>query len=269
MEMRAFALAVRIFAAGFLAVGSFGSAVHSTPAVNPIAETDVAEAGETVLTLLTEQNAPYNFINPKTGSLEGSSVVLVRELMKQASVPYTLKLLPWRRAYRQAMNRANTCVFVANRTPDREDLFQWVGPVTASEGGWVFYKRPDSDIQINSIEDVKKHVVVGRGGSAPVNEFRKLEGAEVLASLTGKGAVELLYFGRADLWLVGAQDGPVTARLAGVPEPVPAFSWFDFELYMACHKEVNPELIEKLNHINTSLLQLRLDLSKQALSAAK
>lgn len=227
------AFAARIVITGFLlSGGAYSEAVNAAtePAVKKNLSDDIA------LTLLTEQNAPYNFFNLKIGTLDGSAVILVRTLMERAGVPYTMKLLPWRRAYRQAMNTANTCVFVTNRTPDREALFQWIGPVTQSEGGWVFYKRPDSDIVINSIDDAAKYTVVGLSGGAPLAEFQKQTGVEVLSSPTGKGAVELLYYGRADLWLAGAQDGPFTANLAGLPEPKRALGWHDYQLYLACNK---------------------------------
>jgi len=247
----------------FWGVSPYGKGIYAAAAAEPAVTANASDDSGVSLMLLTEQNAPYNFLNPKTGALDGSGVILVHELMKRAGVPYTLKLLPWRRAYRQAMNTANTCVFVTNRTPDREALFQWIGPVTQSEGGWVFYKRPDSDVVINSIDDAAKYTVVGLSGGAPLAEFQKQTGANVLASLTGKGAVELLYYGRADLWLAGAQDGPYTANLAGLPEPKRVFSWHDYQLYMACQKSLNPALVERLNKINATLKDLRMDLSKK------
>lgn len=245
-----------------------GSGTYSKTAY-AAAEPDPADNSDHVLTLLTEENAPYNFRDPKTGMLDGSGVILVRELMKQAGISYSIKILPWRRAYRQAMSTANTCVFVTNKTPNREALFQWIGPVTESKGGWVFYKRPDSDITIKSIEEAAKYVVVGLSGGAPLAEFEKLTGAEVLASPSGKGAVQLLYFGRADLWLAGAEDGPYTAHLAGLPNPVQALRWHNYGLYLACQKDLNPALVERLNQINASLRDLRISLNKKILEASQ
>lgn len=262
------ATSVCILGAGMaLANINYGGAAYAAVENQPQHDTGANKAQDQTLTLLTEENAPYNFHNQETGELDGSGVVLVRELMRKADVAYSIKLLPWRRAYRQAMNDANTCVFVTNRTPDREELFQWIGPVTESEGGWVFYKRPDSDIVLNSIEDAAKYIVVGLSGGAPLAEFQKQTGAEVLASPTGKGAVELLYFGRAELWLAGAQDGPFTAKRAGLPAPVRALGWHDYELYLACQKNLEPALVSRLNRINSTLRDLRIRLSKTALAA--
>ena len=251
----------------FLVGGAYSELVYSAAAAEPAVKINLSDNDGVALTLLTEENAPYNFRNTKTGEIDGSGVVLVRELMKQADIPYTIKLLPWRRAYRQAMNTANTCVFVTNRTPDREASFQWIGPVTESKGGWMFYKRPDSDITVNSIEEAAKYIVVGLDGGAPLAGFEKATGAKVLSTPTGKGAVELLFFGRADLWLAGAQDGPYTAKLAGLPAPTRVLGWHNYELYMACHNELSPTLVERLNQINASLRDLRIRLSKKVLAA--
>jgi len=265
------AFILRTLASGLLCAGGvFSPVVFAQSSVEPLSafveQKNFSDSDSVALMLLTEQNEPYNYLNPKTGMLDGSGVILLRKIMKLAGVPYSMRLLPWRRAYRQAMNAANTCVFVTNRTPSREALFQWVGPVTESKGGWVFYKRPESDIVINSIEDVMRYIVVGRIGSAPLAEFKKQTGAKILESPTGEGAVELLFHGRADLWLSGAQDGPITAKLAGMPSPKHAFGWRDYGLYLACQKNMNPALVKRLNEINETLRDLRISLSKKALT---
>ena len=40
----------------------------------------------------------------------GRETAKVRDLLARAGIPYTIELLPWKRAYAQALREADTCV---------------------------------------------------------------------------------------------------------------------------------------------------------------
>jgi polar amino acid transport system substrate-binding protein len=73
--------------------------------------------------------------------------------MKSNGEEYEIRLMPWARAYKQIINKPNKILFSMTRTPQREYLFKWVGPI--ANNSFVFYARSDSKITINSLEDAK------------------------------------------------------------------------------------------------------------------
>lgn len=207
-----------------------------------------AEESTYHLTLLTEENHPYSYVNKETGSVEGSAVTIITNLMQEVGVSYTLTLLPWQRTYRRARTEQNTCAFPTNRTEERETLFRWVGPI--HEGGWAVFKRPGSDIIIEAPNDMHPYVVTGKMGSPSVDSIIRASGIKVIRAGNDETAARLLFHGRADLWISGVLDGPYAAQKAGLPQPELAFLWRRAVLSLACHWETNLTLIRKLNAAN-------------------
>ena len=212
-------------------------------------------AGPPPLTLLTEENPPYNFADPDTGEVKGIVATTVRQLMKEAGIGYGLQLLPWRRAYRRTETNANTCIFSANKTPAREALFQWVGPLAGSEGGWGFFMRPDSGIKISTLEEASKFIVAGVAGNASAAEFEQLTGNKILGAPDEKTAMLLLYHGRSDLVLTGTGNAAHAAGSLDVDPPKLALLWRSYGLYLACNLATDPALIKTLNRISAAQRQ--------------
>ncbi|HOT59473.1 MAG TPA: hypothetical protein P5519_08315 [Spirochaetia bacterium] len=54
---------------------------------------------------------------------------IVIEIQKQIGDETEIKIVPWARAYEDCLQNCNVILFPMNRTPEREDLFLWVGPL--------------------------------------------------------------------------------------------------------------------------------------------
>jgi len=83
-----------------------------------------------VFKVYTEQNPPYNYI--EQGKVSGSSTTLVETLFTQCGhqvAGNSVHLLPWARAYHEVLHEKNTMLYSMVRSPEREELFQWVGPI--------------------------------------------------------------------------------------------------------------------------------------------
>ncbi|WP_038163969.1 substrate-binding periplasmic protein [Vibrio sp. B183] len=79
---------------------------------------------------VTEEYPPYNY--SRNGELKGLSVELLTEMHQLAGLPLrvsSIKILPWRRAYKTAQKKEGHAVFSTTRTNTRENDFQWVGPI--------------------------------------------------------------------------------------------------------------------------------------------
>lgn len=165
------------------------------------------------LTIITEEYPPLSL--KKEGILTGSSVEVVREILRRLKQPNNIIMLPWARGYNLLTTQPNIALFSTTRTKERESLFHWVGPLCISQNG--FYAKKGSAIHINSLEDAKKV-----GSIATYKEdareqmlsswgFLNLDSSNSAASNLKK-----LLSGRVDLWLYDSLGMPEVAKQVGV-----------------------------------------------------
>lgn len=80
------------------------------------------------LSYATEDYYPYNYT--RDGAILGYSVELLRRMWDEMGVPeQDIAVYPWARAYNGALNIPHTVTFSMARTPQREGLFKWAGPI--------------------------------------------------------------------------------------------------------------------------------------------
>lgn len=115
------------------------------------------------LTAYTEEWAPYNFLD--RGEVSGIASDILRATCKEARINCTLRLVPWARAYKTALENPNTLVYTTARKPSREKDFVWIGPVLPRTT-WV-YVRSGLEKNIQSFKDLAQyHVGVVREEAA-------------------------------------------------------------------------------------------------------
>ena len=195
---------------------------------------------------VTENYPPYNMKDKD--QIVGISTDIVKEIFKRAHVQYTLELFPWARAYKMALEQKNTVVFAASRTPERENLFKWVGPI--GESNWVFYAKKGTKIKINSLEDAMKYQVGGYNGDA-TSEYLLKNGFTVgkniqLSTNENQNALKL-EAGRIDLWATGSLLGLWISKSEKSGKIVPLYVIKKSELYAAFNKDTDAAFIKKLN----------------------
>lgn len=232
--------------------------------MGPLLPLQAPARGQDSLTLITENNPPFTFPDPSSNGAIGPAVDIVTALMEQAGISFEVQLQPWRRAYRAAQTNADTCLFLAYRTPERERLFSWVGPLIVGE--WAIFKRTDSDIEISALSELQNYAVVGMAGSADALALEKALRKNILQAGSGELAAQMLYRGRADLWISETIGGIVSAKAVGLPTPKVAFHWKTSDLSLACSKKTSPVLIDKLDQANRDLEDLKNDLINRLVS---
>lgn len=103
---------------------------------------------------LTESVPPLNY--EQDGKVVGFSSELLDLMAKEADIPIDKQALPWSRAYDMVSRQANTLIYSLARTPEREALFQWVGPI--SERRILLYRHRDRpDINLKSLDDARPY----------------------------------------------------------------------------------------------------------------
>ena len=156
-------------------------------------------AKATQLTIYTEQFPPYNYL--KNNKIVGINLDLVKRACKQAKISCSFKLYPWLRAYKAALKNENAGVMSTSRSEEREEMFQWVGPLVYSKN--YFYKLASrNDINIESTDDLLKYTVSAQIGDIYQDVLLDLgfeKGKNLLEVSSKYKGVKLFYEGKLDL----------------------------------------------------------------------
>ena len=198
------------------------------------------------LILVTENYPPFNM--EEDGKIVGMSTDVMKELLKREKTEYTLELYPWARAYKMGLEDKNTVVFSTTRTPERENLFKWVGPLVSND--WVFFAKKGSKIKIKSLDDARKYSVGGYNGDATSEYLLKenfVKGKNIQLATNDKQNALKLEAGRIDLWATGSQLGPWIVKSEKSGSIVPLYTFKKTEMYAAFNKDTDDSFIKKLN----------------------
>ncbi|VVB57368.1 Bacterial extracellular solute-binding proteins, family 3 [uncultured archaeon] len=104
------------------------------------------------LRVLTESFPPLNYLD-ENGQAAGQSSDVVRGIMNRTNQTYSIELMEWNKAYNLTLSGKDVALYSVARTPERESLFKWVGPI----GSWefAFYVPANSTLNISSLDDAR------------------------------------------------------------------------------------------------------------------
>lgn len=162
-------------------------------------EDNSANASE--LAYYTEIYPPSNYL--VDNKLTGMSVELLKLMWKEMEVSeQPIQIVPWPRGYKLTRNQKNSVLFTMSRTPKRENLFKWVGPIfTASH---VLLAKADFKHEINTVEDAYPYLIAAK--KEDISEIALIEAGfpkENIAPLVDLGqSVIMLDNGKLDLIIV-------------------------------------------------------------------
>ena len=178
---------------------------------------------------------------PPSSMMEGNVVVgretmKVREIMARAGIGYTIELLPWKRAYAQALREPDTCVFSTTRTQEREALFRWIGPLNEAE--WVLYGLAERRLALRTLDDARGLVIGTVLGDAR-DDYLRQHGMSVAPVTQEWINPQKLLLGRIDLWAVGMAVGskPFLGK-EWEGKVVPLLTFSRVQTYLACNKQL-------------------------------
>lgn len=201
------------------------------------------QAGATELTITTENMPPSSM---KVGAdIGGRETDKIREIMARTDTAYTLEMLPWARAFAMAERQRDTCVYSTTRTPEREKLFKWVGPL--EEVDWMLLGRADGKIRLRSLEDARELSIGTYNGDAR-DDYLRARGFHVQAATSDAANPHKLLMGRIDLWAVSTPAGGlILTQWEWAGKLVPLLVFNTIKAYLACNPSVPDELVERLN----------------------
>lgn len=97
----------------------------------------------------------------------GVSVDAIEMIMRMTNTPFNrknIKLMPLKKAYKDAEKLCKRVVMNVPRTPEVEDKFKWVGPIYFPR--YVLIGKKGNELTIATTEDVEKYKVGTIRGSA-------------------------------------------------------------------------------------------------------
>jgi len=200
-----------------------------------------AVSAEAPLQIATEDAPPLNYV--EDGELTGPAPDLVRALANRAAVPITIEVMPWIRAYQQALERPGNCVFSTTITEERKPLFKWVGPLMQYE--WVVYGRTDVPVALRSLDDAKAYIVGVYHGDIIESYLEGLGGYHLAIAQDFAGGLRQLSAGRVDLF-AGPRGLQILARHEGIENLKELLLIKRVPVGLACNREVPDTTIGKL-----------------------
>jgi len=205
------------------------------------------------LTILTENLPPLNYL--KDGVLVGPSVEIVKEIQRRVESHEEIKVYPWARAYKMALEDENVVLFGTTYTKVRHDKFKWIGPLATKRD--ILVAKRGSGITINSLEDAKKVKRIGTLRDDTRERLLKRHGFTNLESVSDeqKNAKKLV-LGRIDLWTYKKPGLKTVCELAGVDynEIEEVFHLRKIDLMIAFSKKTSDSIVQNWSNAFNEML---------------
>ncbi|MDQ1314521.1 MAG: polar amino acid transport system substrate-binding protein [Pseudomonadota bacterium] len=201
--------------------------------------------GETppgIFQLVTEEYPPVTFM--KDGKPSGLVTDMVREIAARQKLPDNIRLTSWKNAYNMALVHPKVLLFSAERTPERESLFQWVGPVGKNSA--IFYAKKGSGIRINSLEEAKAIASIATTTNWFTEQHLKREGFKnLLSSPDPRANVRQLMDGKVQLSIFTDITIEELAREAGysINDLEPVFTMVQTDFYIAISRDTPADVV--------------------------
>lgn len=209
-----------------------------------------AAVAEDKLYIFTENYPPYNASTTgqgfahNAGDIAGICTDMVKQMMNRVDYEYIMKMRDWSRAYDWVQGRENHALFCTARTDEREDQFQWVGPLAPIK--WTLFAAPDSVIELDSLEQARQYKIAGYKGDV-MSDYLVSQGFEVIMNVSGDQNPRRLTLGQADLWVTDGLVGPLVAEEEhGITGLKPVLVFRETPMYLAVSNETDPEIVKDL-----------------------
>ena len=210
-------------------------------------DAEVSHDSEDIL-YLTEEYPPFNYSDG--GRLRGIAVDVLDSLlgkMNQSLIRENIRVYPWARGYHLAQTQPGTVLFSTTRTPEREPLFKWVGPIATNRV--VLTARKDRLISVRSPDDLKG-LTLGVIRDDIAEQLLRQAGVDPKQlDIVGEADanVKKLNKGRIDAWAYGEPVARWFIKKNGYDptEYETVYVLREIDLYYAFHKTTPDQLIGK------------------------
>jgi polar amino acid transport system substrate-binding protein len=204
------------------------------------------------LNVVAEEYYPLSYLD--NGKVSGSLVDLVISISYTAGMPVTrsdIQILPWSQAYVAAEQIPDTLLLGIYRTPDRENLFRWIGPVETDPS--VFFVKPGSTVPLKTITDIKKLKIGVIAGDAHYEMLRLygIQPAQIITTSDGGDLIRMVLNGDIDTFYYGERAGRALAhKVTGSPDAIKtALKFGESEIWFAMSRTTADSTVTILQDI--------------------
>ncbi len=198
------------------------------------------------LRFITEDYPPFNYEGDR-GELQGYAVEIAQAIfdrMQSRQSVESIELLPWARGYDLALTQPDVVLFSTTRTPAREALFQWVGPIAPSRV--VLLAKTDRAIEIAQPEAIERYrigVIREDIGHQRLLELGVSPDRLVIAA-SNTEAAQLIERDRVDLWAYGEYVGYWLLEELGYNpnDYAPVYTLSESHYYFAISQKSDPAI---------------------------
>ncbi|MFM2590567.1 substrate-binding periplasmic protein [Vibrio sp. TBV020] len=198
------------------------------------------------ITIMTEDFAPFGFYD-SNGKLTGIGVEIVQHLTDKLNIESDIQVLPWSRAIKKLELLPNRALCCVARTPDRNDKFEWVGPIL-SDGVYLFH-NDKFDSSDDNIESAKLWDSIAVTANYPEHQVLIDLGFDNLwVTNQPKENTRLLVYERVTAMVAGEFAMPSLLEAQGIDSNSVIrsdISLFDIDLYIAFSKGTDPKVLKK------------------------
>ncbi|MEN8198505.1 MAG: ABC transporter substrate-binding protein [Thermodesulfobacteriota bacterium] len=207
---------------------------------------------------MTEELPPYSLLEKE--EVRGICADVLLQLLAKNSIKVErgdIKMLPWARAYKTAQDVPGSILLNTARTPEREEMFKWVGPVRELTIGLLALKK--DKIEFETLTETGKFKIgVIRDGvaeqlllKAGVKEEQLDRIADPTLNLRKLGA------GRIDLFAFSVPTARyILVKMGLNPDDYESvYTLKQAELFFAFHRDSDEELVQALNKTLQEMLE--------------
>lgn len=203
------------------------------------------------LTWVTEEYPPFNFHD--NGTPSGLMIDLISAISKKAGEeidPDSFIFLSWNEAYHKAITDPDTVIFAIAKTPERENLFKWVGPVLTYNIS--LYSKRSNNITISSPYDLTNYKIGAVTDDVAIDNLVQaglkkediitVSDPRTLVQELENGTIDLLSYGdiAANYYIKNVTGNSAYYRLSGRTGTVP--------IYIGFNKETPDNIVEKFRN---------------------
>jgi ABC-type amino acid transport substrate-binding protein len=146
----------------------------------------------------------------ESGTLKGIHVDMLEKICERIGIDLNssnIKIMPWTEAYQRGLKENNTVLLAVGRIPERERLFEWVGPVTSDK--FVLFAKSNSNISIKAPEELKKYKIgaVEDNAATLLLLGQGLKKEDLVLETTPVPIIEMLKNGTIDAWAYSEMNG--------------------------------------------------------------
>jgi len=198
------------------------------------------------LKVITEDWAPYNY--EEDGVLTGFSVEIMQAIMEELGESHKIAVYPGARGESMLDNLPNIMSFSLFRTPEREDRYKWIGPISIES--IYFYKRKNDPRIFKTLSDIKKVNKIAVPHKGLVLSYVEAQGlTNIYKMLKMDAQIRHVLMGRADLAITATPLG-VAYYLKRLNKATDALvktqvKLLEFPLYIACSKKIPDSVIDR------------------------